>query len=192
MNDDTKAARPWLEGALPRNVRFGEGTHLSSEHAFKRFKSERDPALVVGKRCTLDGVHFALGREGSVVIGDYCCFTNAVLLCEHSLRIGSYVMLGWNVTIADTDFHPLDPALRIEDAIACSPDPHGRKRPQIATAEVIIEDLVFVGANATILKGVRIGEAAWIEPGSVVTKDVPKGARVLGNPAKIFTAEASP
>ena len=184
------AGSPWAHGPLPVNVRVGPGTILTGEHAFKRFRSKQAEALVIGSHCTMDGVHFALEAGGRVTIGDYCYFTNALLLCELELRIGSYVMMGWNSSIADSDFHPIDPAERIADAIACSPLGKGRPRPAIAKRPVIIEDHVWIGPNATILKGVRIGEGAFIEPGALVTKDVPPRARVLGNPAQII-GEAS-
>ena len=109
-----------------------------------------------------------------------------MLLCELELRIGNYVVIGWNATIADTDFHPLAPAERIADAIACSPLGKGRPRPPIARKPVIIGDDVWIGPNATILKGVTIGTGALVEAGSLVTRDVPPGARVLGNPAQII------
>src|SRR6266478_6362322 len=86
----------WLEGRLPPNVRIGSNSIITSDYAFKRFRSRRDPALVLGAHCTMDGVHFALGEEGQVEIGDYCYFTNAVLLCELEICIGSYVVMGWN------------------------------------------------------------------------------------------------
>ena len=185
-NPSLPAASPWAHGPLPPFVRVGADSVLSGEHTFKRFRSKQAEALVIGSHCTMDGVHFALEAGGRVTIGDYCFFTNALLLCELELRIGSYVVMGWNSTIADSDFHPIDPAERIADAIACSPLGQGRLRPAIAKRAVIIEDHVWIGPNATILKGVRIGEGAFIEPGALVTKDVPPRARVLGNPAQII------
>jgi acetyltransferase-like isoleucine patch superfamily enzyme len=175
----------WLDGTLPDNVCIGKGALITGDYAFKRFRSRLDPALVVGSACTLDGVHFAVGEQGRVEIGSYCYFTNAVLLCELELRIGSYVVIGWNATIADTDFHPIGPAERIADAIACSPLGKGRPRPEIARRPVIIEDDVWIGPNATILKGVCIGAGAFVEAGSLVTRDVPAGMRVMGNPAQL-------
>jgi acetyltransferase-like isoleucine patch superfamily enzyme len=175
----------WADGALPANVRVGPNSLLLGDYAFKRFRSRREPALTVGAHCTLDGVHFALGEEGRVEIGDYCYFTNAVLLCELELRIGSYVVIGWNATLADTDFHPLAPAERIADAVACSPLGRGRPRPPIERRAVIIEDDVWIGPNATILKGVRVGAGALVEAGALVTRDVPPRARVLGSPAQV-------
>jgi acetyltransferase-like isoleucine patch superfamily enzyme len=44
---------------------------------------------------------------------------------------------------------------------------------------------VWIGPNATILKGVRIGAGSWIEAGALVTRDIPPGVRVIGNPAQI-------
>jgi len=175
----------WAAGELPGNVRLGAGTVLTGDHAFKRFRSRREQALVIGTGCTMEGVHFALGENAQVTIGNYCYFTNAVLLCELELRIGNYVVIGWNASLADTDFHPIAPAERIADAIACSPLGAGRPRPPIPRRPVIIEDDVWVGPNATILKGVRIGAGALIEAGALVTRDVPARKRVLGNPAQI-------
>jgi acetyltransferase-like isoleucine patch superfamily enzyme len=186
MNSTSPApANGWSHGPLPANVRIGGNTLITADYAFKRFRSKHPDALRIGSNATMDGVHFALGEEGRVSIGDYCYFTNAVLLCELELRIGNYVVIGWNATIADTDFHPLAPAERIADAIACSPLGKGRPRPEIAKKPVVIEDDVWIGPNATVLKGVRIGAGAWIEAGSLVTHDVPPGSRMLGNPAQI-------
>jgi len=184
--DTVPIAASWSHGALPANVRAGANTVISGEVAFKRLRSRHTPALVLGAQCTMDGVQFAIGEDGVIEIGDYCYFTNVVLLCDLQLRIGSYVVLGWNTTIADTDFHPLAPALRIADAIACSPLGAGRPRPDVPRRAVVIEDDVWVGPNATILKGVRIGAGSFIEPGSLITRDVPPNSRVAGNPAAVI------
>jgi acetyltransferase-like isoleucine patch superfamily enzyme len=175
----------WTAGQIPANVRVGANTLITDDLAFKRFHSKQTEALVIGAHCTMDGVHFDLGEEGRMVIGDYCYFTNAVLLCELEVQIGSYVVIGWNTTVCDTDFHPLAPAERIADAVACSPLGKGRPRPPILKRPVILEDDVWIGPNATILKGVRIGAGAWIEAGSLVTRDVAPRSRVLGNPAHV-------
>ena len=176
----------WSNGELPPNARVGVNTIITADYAFRRFLSRRDEALIVGAHCTMDGVHFAVGEQGRVEIGDYCYFTNAVLLCELELVIGNYVVIGWNATIADTDFHPIAPAERIADAIACSPLGKGRPRPEILRKPVVIEDDVWIGPNATILKGVRIGAGAFIEAGTLVVRDVPARARVCGNPAQVI------
>lgn len=182
----TAASAGWAGGSLPANVTLGAQTVIIGDIAFKRFLSTQPDALLIGSQCTMDGVQFALGPLGRVTIGDYCYFTNAILLCELELRIGNYVVIGWNTTIADTDFHPLAPAERIADAIACSPLGKGRPRPIVERRPVIIEDDVWIGPNSTILKGVRLGAGCVIEPGSLITRDVPPRSRVLGNPARII------
>jgi acetyltransferase-like isoleucine patch superfamily enzyme len=176
----------WVDGELPANIAAGPGTVIAGSLAFKRFRSRKERALVIGANCTMDGVHFAVGEDGIIEIGDFCYFTNAILLCELSLQVGSYVVIGWNATIADTDFHPIAPALRVADAIACSPAGQGRPRPPISKRSVVIGDDVWIGPNATILKGVRIGAGAFIEAGALVTRDVPTRCHVAGNPAEVI------
>jgi acetyltransferase-like isoleucine patch superfamily enzyme len=170
---------------VPPNVRVGEGSVLIGEQVFRRFFSERDPAIVIGAHCHLEGVQLALGKRATLTVGDYVFTAHMIVLSEQEVRIGNYVFASFNVVIADTDFHPIEPAQRLLDAIAVSPLSRGRPRPAIGTAPVIIEDDVWIGPNATILKGVRVGAGAIIEPGALVTRDVPPRARVLGNPAQI-------
>ncbi len=174
------------DGELPPNVTVGPGTRITGGRAFKSFKGLRPDAATIGDGCTLDGVSFAVGPQGMLTIGDYCHLSGVVLLCEASVTIGNHVSLGWNVTVADSDFHPIDPARRIEDAIACSNLGGGRPRPAVVERPVVIEDDVYVGPMATILKGVRVGAGSFVEPGSLVTRDVPPLSRVMGNPARVI------
>ena len=51
---------------------------------------------------------------------------------------------------------------------------------------VIIEDDVFIGANAVVIEGVRVGQGAVVAAGSVVIADVPANAVVAGVPAKVI------
>lgn len=176
----------WTEGPLPANVTLGRETVLTGPLALKRFRSLREDGLVIGACCTMDAVQFAVGEEGRLVVGDYCYFSSVVLLCDLEIEIGNYVVIGWNTAIADSDFHPLSPAERIADAVACSPLGKGRPRPTVERAKVTIEDDVWIGPAATILKGVRIGAGSRIEAGSLVTRSVPPGCRVAGNPARII------
>jgi acetyltransferase-like isoleucine patch superfamily enzyme len=174
----------WTEGSLPHNAKVGPNTIITDNLAFKRFHNRASDALTIGANSTMDGVHFAAGENGRIRIGDFCYFTSVVLLCELEIQIGNYVVIGWNTTIADTDFHPVSPAERVADAIACSPLGKGKPRPTILKKPVIIEDDVWIGPNVTILKGVRIGAGAWIEAGSLITRDVAPRTKVMGNPAQ--------
>ena len=194
MKDEEMAAEPgrWMSGNPPLGVVMGNGTLITGPKAFARYKAVASDALTIGQLCTMDGVHFALGRDGRVTIGDGCEFYGSLILCEKEVHIGRFVVMGWNVVISDSDFHPTDPEERLLDVLACSPLAEGRQRRSYPSKPVIIGDDVYIGHAATLLKGVTIGDGAWIEPGAMVTRAVPSGMRVLGNPAQIAGPAESP
>jgi acetyltransferase-like isoleucine patch superfamily enzyme len=110
----------WSDGKLPRNVRIGANTVITGPDAFKRFRTQKDPGLVIGDNCTMDLTHFSFQPGGQVSIGDGCVFASVVLLCEERITIGNHVAIGWNTYVMDADFHPMEPAQRLADAFACS------------------------------------------------------------------------
>lgn len=114
----------------------------------------------------------ATRRGGKIKIGNNCGFSGTVIVSEASIEIGDRVQVGANCTIADTDFHPLDPEAR------AIPHTTGKSLP------IVIGDDVFIGMNSMILKGCHIGNGAVIAAGSVVTRDVPAGVIFGGVPAK--------
>ena len=175
-----------MSSDTPANVQIGPDSVLTGRETFRRFFSERDPAVVIGAHCHLQDLQLALGKRACLRVGDHVFAAHLIILAEEEVSIGSRVFISFNVVLADADFHPIEPAARIADAIALSPVAHGRVRPPIATAPVRIDDDVWIGPNVTILKGVHIGAGAFIEPGAMVTRDVPARARVLGNPAQII------
>lgn len=100
--------------------------------------------------------------------------TGTSVVAQTYVRIGHRCRIGANVTIADTDFHPLQSESR-------------RRYPHAgASREVIIEDDVFIGMGALVLKGAHIGAGCVIGAGSVVTGVVPPGTIVAGNPAQVI------
>lgn len=175
----------WFAGRIPANVVAGEGTVIDSSFCFKHFYSTREAGLVVGSHTTIWRASLAADEEAVIEIGDYCYVANASLVCSEHILIGSRVMIAGGVTIADSDFHPLGPAARLADTVALSPVGERKRRPVVATRPVRIEDDVWVGFNATILKGVRVGAGALVAPGAVVVRDVPAGVEVAGNPARV-------
>lgn len=98
--------------------------------------------------------------------------SNAVsIISEKQITIKDNVLIGYNCSIVDSNFHDLTFNKRHET------DPN----PQ----EVIIEENVFIGNNVTILKGVVIGGNSVVGAGSIVTKSFPANVIIGGNPAKI-------
>ncbi|TAL59837.1 MAG: N-acetyltransferase [Bacteroidetes bacterium] len=84
------------------------------------------------------------------------------------VTIGSYVFVGPNVVFTD------------------DPHPMGCPKYKECKKGAIVEDFAKIGANSTILPGVRIGRNSFVGAGSVVTKDVPENSVVVGNPARVI------
>jgi acetyltransferase-like isoleucine patch superfamily enzyme len=174
----------WFHATIPANVQAGEQVLIESSFSFKHFFSTLSVALRVGNRVTLWRTSLSTEEKGMIEIGDDCYISNASIVCSEKISIGNRVFIAGGVTIADSDFHPLDPALRLADTIALSPVGNSKKRPPMKSKPVTIEDDVWIGFNATILKGVTVGAGAVIQPGAIVLEDVPAGITVAGNPAK--------
>jgi len=107
-----------------------------------------------------------------IILEEGCAVMNGCeLIARTSIRIGQKNLIGPYSWIVDADFHGLAPDLRHTP---------GETNP------VVIEENVWIGAKTIILKGVRIGKDAVVAAGCVVSKDVPAGAIVAGNPMKII------
>lgn len=152
---------PIISLASQSSIRIGEHAYLISR--------SRNTALGVNHPVVLR----TLKANSRIRIGCEFKASGVTLCAANNITIGDRVMMGANVTVADTDFHSSNPAVRFSN------DDSNNAQD----AKVTIGDEVFVGMNAIILKGVSIGRAAIIGAGSVVTRDVPDGAVVAGNPA---------
>jgi acetyltransferase-like isoleucine patch superfamily enzyme len=175
----------WWPHPIPPNVEFGEGFYCETAQIFKKLSTDRPHAVVIGRHVSCyAGCSFAIGQNGRCTIGDFTLLNGAIIMAEEQIEIGSHCLISWNIGIADSDFHPLDPAQRLIDAQALAPFFENRpSRPKLKTAPVKIGDNVWIGMNAVILKGVTIGDNSVVAAGAVVTKSVPGNTVVAGNPA---------
>lgn len=175
----------WDYGSLPPNIKIGADCWIEFKGSFDRFRSLRDPGVVLGDRIrAFYWATFNVEPTGAVEVGDDSILVGPIFMCAERISIGKRVVISYNVTIADADFHPIDPDLRKQDAIANAPFGDRTKRPQYVSQPVVIEDDVWIGIGAIILKGVRIGKGARIGAGAVVISDIPAGVEVVGNPAR--------
>ena len=131
--------------------------------------SSHDTALGVSRPVILR----AMLPGARLVIGDDCALSGTTVCAADSVTIGERCLFGADAIVTDTDFHPLEPQGRWSATLT-----------QAARRPVRIGRDVFVGARAIVLKGVTIGDGAVVAAGAVVTRDVPAGAVVAGNPAR--------
>lgn len=178
----------WWPHPVPQHVVWGDGLYLETAQIFRFLKSELNPCIELGEHVSCyAGCSFSIGKKGRTKIGDFTLLNGALIMAEEYVELGRHCLVSWGVGIADSDFHPIEPALRRLDTEALAPfNPNAPARPEIGTKPVIIADNVWIGMNATILKGVHIGENSVIAAGSVVTKSVPANVVVAGNPARVL------
>jgi len=126
----------------------------------------------LGKRSVVESFSCINNAVGDVVIGDYTRIGihNTII---GPVAIGSHVNLAQGITVTALNHNFGNTNERI--------DLQG-----VTTKQVVINDDVWIGANAVILPGVTIGRHAVVAAGAVVTTDVPENTVVGGVPAKII------
>jgi galactoside O-acetyltransferase len=141
--------------------------------------------LLLGNTLILEGSLFYERPGSEIRIGSRTFIGSATkLIAAQSVSIGDDVLISWGVTIVDHDSHSPDFSRRANDVAEWY---QGRKDwSSVAIAPVVIGDKAWIGFDAAILKGVRIGEGAVVGAKSVVTKDVAPWSVVAGNPARVI------
>lgn len=128
---------------------------------------------------------FSLGDYS--VVESFACINNAVgdvIIGNHTrvglhntiigpVTIGNHVNLAQGITVTALNHNFSDTNKKIDEQ-------------GVSTNPVMIEDDVWIGANAVVLPGVKIGNHCVVAAGAVVTKDVPPHSLVAGVPAKVI------
>jgi galactoside O-acetyltransferase len=124
----------------------------------------------VGARTVLNSP-FHAGFGSNVHIGDdFFGNANVTFVDDVEIRIGNGVMIAPSVTLTTTG-HPIHPDLREDFRRFSEP--------------IVLEDRVWIGSNAVVLPGVRIGHGAVIGAGSVVSRDIPAMTVAVGVPCRV-------
>ena len=164
-------------------VSVGKNVHFRGKVFFKNARGSRG-SIVIGDNVNINSSLTAdpIGgdtrtilytrHKGKIIIEEGVGISNATFVSDASITIGAYTNIGGGTKIYDTDFHSLNPDVRLNG------DTNVKSKP------VVIGSRVFIGGHCVLLKGVTIGDGAVIGAGSVVTKDIPPYEIWAGNPAK--------
>jgi acetyltransferase-like isoleucine patch superfamily enzyme len=160
-----------------RGISYGKSIRFFGITKFKKCRSSK---ILIGNSCIFRSSHTsnliginrpciitALTPESKLIIGNNCGFSGTVIGCFESIKIGNNVRCGANTLITDSDWHT-------DDART------GMNKP------IVIEDNVWLGVNAIVLKGVTVGANSIIGAGSIVTKNIPEGVIAAGNPCRVI------
>ena len=130
--------------------------------------------------------HFSHIQSGSE-LGENCSIGQNVNV-GNNVKIGNHVKIQNNVSIYE--------GVELEDYVFCGPSmvftniklPRSEfpQRGSKFYSKTLVKKSASIGANATIVCGVTIGEYAMIGSGAVITKDVPPYSLVVGNPGKVI------
>lgn len=142
--------------------------------------------IKIGNYCDIKGELMLFAHGGEITIGDYSFFgERSKIWSSKKITIGNRVLISHNVNIHDNISHSKDSETRHKDFIHIQTV--GLQQENFLNEkEIIIKDDVWIGFNATIMKGVTIGKGAIIGANTMVLKDVPDYAVCVGNPMRII------
>lgn len=155
----------------------------------KIINCEMKDNIIVGENSFINnsiiGNHVQINRSNMIVgskLGDYT-YTGMNTVIKHA-TIGKFCSISWGVSISggNHNYHYISP----HPFIHLKSFGLVKENEKLEMKEINIGNDVWIGANASILSGISIGDGAVVGAGSVVTKDVPDYAIVAGNPAKII------
>lgn len=151
--------------------RLGKGVRLWGRPVIRNRGS-----LLIGDRVrmlsTMAPLEIDVGRGATLEFGEgayvnYGCSIGATL----SVRIGAGSSIGSGSILMDNDFHSLEPE---------------RRNELPPSAPIVLEENVWLGVRAIVLRGVTIGKGSVIGAGSVVTRDIPPRSLAAGVPARVI------
>lgn len=164
-------AKAKVEGQIigPGRLRFGPHWPNAFKVASRLTVTAGATIQINGKFRVYSGSVVEVTHGATLSLGSGYMNNECRIFCKNGISIGERVFIGPQVMMLDDDHHSITGA-------------------RIGDPRIVIEDRVWIGARATILKGVRIGTGSVIAAGSVVSKDIPPHSLWGGIPARHIRA----
>lgn len=164
---------------------FGKGAKLLHSARIRNIRGNNH-CIRIGPQSVIGGELLVFAHGGDISIGEWCYVgEGARIWSAASVVIRDRVLISHNVNVFDSLTHPLNARQRHAHFKAILQTGHARSI-DLGEQPVIIDSDAWIGAGATILRGVRIGEGAIVGAGAVVAHDVPPHTIVAGNPARVI------
>lgn len=157
-------------------TKYGKNCKFRGTALIERFQMS---TITIGDHCTFNsssrfnfrGLNhrciIQTGKPGAKIqIGNHCGFSGCSIVADQEVIIGDYSTFGANAIVGDRDDH--------QEIYASEPKP------------IHIGSHVWIGMNATIMKGVTIGDNSIVAAGALVTKNIPANEIWGGVPAKFI------
>lgn len=160
-------------------------TIISHQSEILNHKNDKS-SIDIGKECLIRGNLMVLKHGGKIKIGNHCFLgDNSRIWSSVNVTIGDRVLISHNVNIHDNNSHSFDSNIRHQEFLSIIKYHTLLVGVEIGESEIIIGNDVWIGFNATILKGVTIGDGAIIGANTIITKNVEPYTVVVGNPHKV-------
>lgn len=147
----------------------------------------------VGKRNLFLGRLEIRGNPKSIIIGDNSVFQRYVCLnstlynsCYGTISVGSNCLIGDGSILSSSSLIKIEDGVEIAANTYIVDHDHNTAFSDNEPQKIIIHKNVWLGTSVTILKGVTIGSNSVVGANSLVSKEIPEGSLVVGNPFKIL------
>lgn len=164
---------------VKEGVRFLRSANITNSHV-------NASAIEIGENSVIGGSLLVFPDGGKIRVGSHCFIGPETRIWSGaSVEVGNRVLISHGVNIHDSIAHSISASERHQHFIQILLQSNGALG-NVRKAPVIIEDDVWIGFNAIIMKGVRIGRGSIIAAGAIVTKDVAPFSIVSGLSSKVI------
>lgn len=177
----------WYPKSIPGNLVMDEMVYLDSMYSFACFHSKQPKGFELGFASgNYLHSHFLVGESGKIKVGKYVILEATNILANEAVTIGDHCMFSWGSYITDTWLDKSNFSSSARKKILEKLANSAYRYLDLPVAKpVIIEDNVWVGFDAVIMPGVRLGRGCVVGCKTVIWEDVPPYAVIVGEPVSI-------